>query len=96
MQLLNSLFVNELLLKLSIFFFTIFAAVYLLLLIGEVEYLIKLLFNGGYTSWVLAFYDVGNSLRECELLLFNDSAVFDYVDSDIVVDKAKNIKVNEV
>lgn len=96
MQLLNSLFVNELLLKLSIFFFTILAAVYLLLLIGEVEYLIKLLFNGGYTSWVLALYDVGNSLRECELLLFNDSAVFDYVDSDIVVDKSKNIEVNKV
>lgn len=83
-------------LKLGVFLLAVLAAVHLLPLVGEEEYLIKLLLDGGDASWIFAFDYVGYGLRECEFLLLDNLAVLNDVDGDIVVYKAEDIEVDEV
>ena len=75
-------------LQLGIFFFAVFAAVYLLFFIGQVEYLVKFLFDRSDTSWVLTLDYVGDGFWKCQLLFLDNFTVSYYVDSDIMVYKA--------
>lgn len=77
-------------------FFTVQAAVYLILLIREEEYLGKLLLDGGDASGVLAMNDIGELLGKLYGFLFNDLAILNDIDGDVVIYITENIKVYDI
>lgn len=79
-----------------IFLFTVLAAIFFLLRIGQNEYMIQFLLDGSDASGVLAPYHVDNLLWKMETLLVNDLGILDNVDGDVVVNESKDVQVNEV
>lgn len=82
--------------QLTMLFFTVQAAVYLILLIREEEYLRKLLLDGGDASGVLAMDHIGDLLGKLYGFLLNDLAILDDIDGDVVIDITENIKVYHI
>ena len=78
------------------FLFTVLTAVDLLFLVGEYEDMGKLLLYGSYTAGIPALDDVLDLAGQDQLLFVHDFAVLDYIDRDIVVDKAKDIKIHKI
>ena len=79
-----------------IFFFTVFAAVHFSVDIGQIENMGEFLLDGGNASGVVAFDDIFNLLRQCQFFFLHDFSVFNYIDSDIVVNECKHIQVKHV
>lgn len=79
-----------------IFLFTVLAAIFFLLRIGQNEYMIQFLLDGSDASGILAPYHVDNLLWKMETLLVNDLGILDNVDGDVVVNESKDVQVNEV
>lgn len=80
----------------AVLFFTVFTAVYLILLISEDKYLVKPLLNGCDASRVPALDHVPYLFGKSERFFGDDLAVLDDVHSDIVVDEAEDIQVHKI
>ena len=76
--------------------FAVLAAVDLVLLVREHEDLVEALLDRGDAARVLAGDDVDDLLRELKAPLFDDLAVLDHVDRDIVVDEAEHVEIEIV
>ena len=77
----------------SIFLLAILTPVNLILFICKNKNLIQSLLDGSNAARILAFDHVHNLLRQLQLFLCNDLFVLDDIDSDIVVNKAKDIQI---
>ena len=77
----------------TVFLFTVLAAIDLFFLVCQEEDLIQSLLDGCDTAGILATDHVGDLFRKGERFLFYDLAVTDDVDGDAVVDKAQNIQI---
>ena len=77
----------------SVFLFAIFASVNFVLLIGKNKYLVKALLDGSDAARVLAFDHVDNLLRKTKVFLLNNLLVLDDVYGDVVIDEAKDVKI---
>ena len=75
------------------FFFTVLASVYFVLGIGKNEDVRKLLLDGGDAAGVLTFDYVYDFFGKGKGLFLYDLTAFNHVNGDVVVDKAKNLKV---
>lgn len=75
---------------------TVPAAVDLVLLIRQVEDLVKPLLDRGDTSRILAVDDIDQLFGKLQLLLLDDLAIFDDVDGDGMVDEAKRVKIQHL
>ena len=80
----------------AIFLFAVFAAVDLLFLISEDKDVRKLLLDGCDTAGIFAFQHIFDLFWERQRKLLHDLTVFDNVDSDVVIDKTYDVKVEGV
>ena len=79
--------------ELAVLLITISAAIYLMILIIEIENMRQLLLDGGDAARVLAFDHVDNLLRKTKVFLLNNLLVLDDVYGDVVIDEAKDVKI---
>ncbi len=82
--------------SLRVFLVAVSAAVYLVGFVGEIENLGQLLLDGGDAAWVVAFDDSCDLLGQFQGSLFNDLAILDYVDGDVVINVSQHIKVQGI
>lgn len=79
-----------------IFLFAVFAAVNLFFFVCQNKNVLQLLLDRRDAPWISAVDDISDFGREMKPLLFYDFSILDNIDSDIVVDKAKYVKVHKI
>ena len=72
----------------TVLLITISAAIYLMILIIEIENMRQLLLDGGDAAGILALDHIGDLLRQFQPSLFHDPVVLNNVHRDVVVDVA--------
>ena len=87
------LFICQILFFTFIFGLTVSAAVHFPLLVSEEENLVKTLLDRSDAAGILAGDNIHDLLRKRELALFDDFAVLNDIDRNIVINKAEDIKV---
>ena len=73
--------------------FAVYAAIYFVFSVHKLEFMRQLLFNGGYTARVFAFYDIFHDLRQLKMKAVYNLAVFYYVDGNTGVKITQNVKI---
>ena len=76
-----------------VFLFAVFTSVNFFLFICKNKNLVESLFNGSDAAWILAFDHVDNLIRKFQFFFCNDLLVLDYVYSNVMIDKAENVKI---
>lgn len=77
----------------AVFFLAVSAAVDFVRLIGQEENLVKLLLDRGDTTGIFAGNDILDKLWQMQDFFLDDLIVLDDIDSNVMVDKAQNVKV---
>jgi hypothetical protein len=80
----------------AVFLVAVLTAVDFLDFVREIENLRKLLLNGGDASWIVTFDYSGDFFRENQSPFFNDHAVLDNIDGDVMVDIGQYIQIKRV
>ena len=80
----------------TVFLFTVLAAIDLFFLVCQEEDLIQSLLDGCDTAGILAADHVGDLFRKLQGFFLGDLVVTDDIDGDVVVNVAQNIQVNVV
>ena len=58
--------------------------------------MIQFLFDGCDTSWIFAADHIFDLFRKLKQFLFYDLFILDDVDCDVVIDKTKDIQINDI
>lgn len=74
--------------------FAVHTAVYPVFLISQFKAVRKLLFHRGDASRIPAFDHIGNHIRQIQHSLFRNFIIADYIDGDIFIQNAENIKIH--
>ena len=82
--------------ELTVLLITISAAIYLMILIIEIENMRQLLLDGGDAAGIFAVDDVCDFLWHFHPFFLYDMAVLDDIDRDVVIDVSQDIQIYQV
>ena len=82
--------------ELAVLLITISAAIYLMILIIEIEDMRKLLLDRGNAARVLAVDDICDFFRHLDIFFLYDFSILDDVDRDTVIDVAEHINIYQI
>ena len=77
----------------AVFFLAVSAAVDFVRLIGQEENLVKLLLDRGNTTRIFTGDDILDTFWQMQDFFLDNLIVLDDIDSNVMVDKAENVKV---
>lgn len=80
----------------TVLLITISAAIYLMILIIEIENMRQLLLDGGDAARVLAVDDICDFFRHLDIFFLYDFSILDDVDRDTVIDVAEHINIYQI